>query len=381
MYAAALNGSGNSDVGIGVQVAAIAQQFTQGNISPTGNPLDLAVNGNGFFQVQDASQQTNYTRNGQFKLDRNGYIVNDQGSKLLGYPADGQGNILPGKAQPLQLPTTGIAPNPTTNIDLSINLSSSKPIVDTATVPFDPNTRASYTFSTSATVYDAKGQDVAITYYYQRSSADDWNVYAQANGQWLGASQTLPASPIGTMTFNGDGSALVTPSDGKITFDVPATTSPSGAAVLPMTGLVLNMKDATAHAATDSSVTNLSQDGYSSGELVGVAVDDSGELMARYSNGQSKAAGQVELAEFRNPQGLQAMGGNAWRRTFQSGDPVLGTPGNGNMGAMQSGALEESNVDLTAELVSMITAQRDYQANAQTIKTMDQAMQTLVNLR
>jgi flagellar hook protein FlgE len=389
MYASALNGSGNSDVGIGVQVAAIAQQFTQGNISPTGNPLDLAINGNGFFQVQDSALQTDYTRNGQFKLDRNGFIVNDQGSKLLGYAADGQGNILAGKASPLQLPTQGIAPNASTQVDMAMNLSSSEPVLGNASavppvaVPtLSATDKTTYSYSTSATVYDAKGQDVAVTYYFQHTSANDWSVFAQANGQWLGSGTATTPAPVGTMTFNGTGSALTAPADGKITMDLPATTSTTtGAAVLPITGLILNVTGATSVAAKASAVTNLSQDGYSSGDLVGVAVDDSGQLMARYSNGQSKAAGQVELAEFRNPQGLQSMGGNAWRRTFQSGDAVLGTPGNGNMGAMQSGALEESNVDLTAELVSMITAQRDYQANAQTIKTMDQAMQTLVNLR
>lgn len=379
MYASALNGSGATDVGIGVQVADVAQQFTQGNLTPTGNPLDLAINGNGFFQVQDSTMQTNYTRNGQFKLDRDGFIVTDSSDKLLGYPADAQGTIQPGKAQPLQLPTGGIAPHATTAITMGLNLNSNSPIVGTTT-PIDTSNAKTYDFATSATVYDAKGQDVAVTYYFQRTATDNWSVYAQANGTWLGAGTATAPQPIGTMTFSTDGSTLTQPANGKITFDLPATTSSTGAAVLPITGLVLDMTGATSVAGA-SAVTALSQDGYSAGQLSGVTVDESGKLMARYTNGQSKAAGQIELAQFRNPQGLQPMGGNEWRRTFASGEPVLGTAGDGSMGQLQSGSLEESNVDLTAELVSMITAQRDYQANAQTIKTMDQAMQTLVNLR
>jgi flagellar hook protein FlgE len=128
-------------------------------------------------------------------------------------------------------------------------------------------------------------------------------------------------------------------------------------------------------------VTNMTQDGYTAGQLTGVSVDNAGKLIAQYSNGQTKAAGQVELATFRNVQGLTPLGGNGWKQTAASGGPTVGVAGDGNLGVLNSGSLEESNVDLTAELVQMITAQRDYQANAQTIKTMDQAMQTLVNLR
>ena len=381
LYAAALNGSGNSDIGIGVQAAAVAQQFTQGNISPTGNSLDLAINGNGFFQVQDGSQQTNYTRNGQFKLDRNGYIVNNQGGKLLGYPADGTGNIISGKAGPLQLPTGGIQPSATSQVDLEMNLSSSNAVVDATAHPFSTSDTDSYSYSTSATVYDAKGQSVPVTYYFRRNSANEWDVFAKADSTWLGNGTATAPNPIGSLTFNDTGTQLTTPADGVISFDVPALTTTDGSPLLAIPGVSLDMSGSTSFATEYSSVSNLSQNGYASGELVGVSVDDSGQLMARYSNGQSKAAGQIELAEFRNPQGLQPMGGNQWRRSFQSGDAVLGTAGNGNMGLLQSGALEESNVDLTGELVAMITAQRDYQANAQSIKTMDQAMQTIVNLR
>jgi flagellar hook protein FlgE len=165
-----------------------------------------------------------------------------------------------------------------------------------------------------------------------------------------------------------------------VSFDVPASVNAQGAQTLAIAGVQLNLSGATQYGA-GFGVTDLRQDGYAAGQLSGITIESNGIVMARYSNGQSKPAGQIELASFRNPQGLQPMGGNVWARTYGSGDPIVGVPSDGNMGVLQSGALEESNVDLTAELVSMITAQRIYQANAQTIKTQDQVLQTLVNLR
>jgi flagellar hook protein FlgE len=165
-----------------------------------------------------------------------------------------------------------------------------------------------------------------------------------------------------------------------VSLDIPASTNAAGAQTLAIPGVELDLSGATQYGA-NFGVTNLTQDGYAPGQLVGIQFETNGIIMARYSNGQSKPAGQIELASFRNPQGLQPTGGNDWAATYTSGDPVVSTPGNGNMGVLQAGALEESNVDLTAELVNMITAQRVYQANAQTIKTQDQVLQTLVNLR
>ena len=147
-----------------------------------------------------------------------------------------------------------------------------------------------------------------------------------------------------------------------------------------MVGPTIDMSQSTSYGA-NFSVTNLGQTGYAPGQLSSISIDATGVIMARYSNGQSKPAGQVELATFRNPQVLQPQGGNEWSTTYASGDPIVGTAGSGNLGQLQSGALEESNVDLTGELVNMMVAQRAYQANAQTIKTEDQVLQTLVNLR
>jgi flagellar hook protein FlgE len=240
----------------------------------------------------------------------------------------------------------------------------------------DPTT---YNNATSQTVFDAKGQDVSLTYYFQKTATDTWDVYVTANGSSVSVDGSGNPTPVTTINFPANGGAPTAPV-GTVNVDIPATTNSAGAQTLAITGVQLDLNGATQYGAAFG-VTNLTQDGYAPGQLTGVTMSADGIMMARYSNGQSKPAGQLELANFRNPQGLSPQGGNAWASSFGSGDPILGTPSQGNMGVLQAGALEESNVDLTAELVNMITAQRVYQANAQTIKTEDQIMQTLVNLR
>ena len=382
MYAAAMTGSSsnNTQAGIGVQVATVAQQFNQGNITPTGNPLDMAINGNGFFQTQDNSNQIEYTRNGQFKENSDGYIVNDQGNKLMGYLADSGGNIVQGAAKPLQLPTGGINPQVTTKNTLEFNIDSRSAVTVPAAGPaIDFTDQKTYNNATSVTMYDAKGQDVAVSYYFQKSADDTFNVYATANGNTVGGTADAP-TPVATLQFSTDGSTLLSPTGGLISMDIPASTNAPGVSTLPISGIAIDVSGATEFG-SNFGVTNMTQDGYTAGQLAGVSVDNTGKLIAQYSNGQTKAAGQIELANFRNVQGLSPVGGNGWKQSTASGGPTVGIAGDGNLGVLNAGSLEESNVDLTAQLVSMITAQRDYQANAQTIKTMDQAMQTLVNLR
>jgi flagellar hook protein FlgE len=380
VYAAAISGAGTNTIGIGVNLAAVSQQFTQGNITTTDNPMDLAINGDGFFQVGGASSPIEYTRNGQFKVDRDGFIVNDQQQRLMGYAADGTGIIQPGQAVPLQLPTAGIDPQATSTIKLEMNLdarsATTLPAAGPQIVFTDPST---YNNATSLSVYDAKGQDVALTYYFQKAGTDQWNVYATANGTSVLVDASGVPQPVTTIQFPPNGGKPTSPA-GPVNLDIPASTNAQGAQTLAINGVQFNVTGATQYGAAFG-VTDQTQNGYAPGQLAGISIEPSGVITARYSNGQSKPAGQIEIASFRNPQGLQPMGGNNWARTFASGDPVVGTPGGGNLGVLQAGALEESNVDLTAELVNMITAQRVYQANAQTIKTQDTVMQTLVNLR
>jgi flagellar hook protein FlgE len=379
MYANALNGAGANQVGIGVQLQSVSQQFTQGNITATQNPMDLAISGGGFFQVTDGANPALYSRNGQFKVDRNGYIVNNDGLRLIGYPADATGVIQPGNSSALRLPTSGIEPAPTNEIQMEMNLDArtavTAPIAGPAIDFTDPTT---YNSATSLTVYDVLGQDVALTYYFQKAATDTWNVFVTANGTPINGTVAAPV-PSATLSFPATGGAPTAPV-GPVSIDIPPTTNPAGAQTRAILGVQLDMDGARQFGAPFG-VTNLSQDGYAAGQITGVSIEADGVLMARYSNGQNKPAGQIELATFRNPQGLQALGGNVWARSFTTGDPIVGVPGQGNLGVLQSGSLEESNVDLTAELVNMMTAQRVYQANAQTIRTQDQVLQTLVQLR
>ena len=377
VYATALNGSGGSAVGIGTALQSVSQQFTQGNVSTTDNPLDLAINGAGFFQVNGGGQTT-YTRNGQFKVDRDGYIVNNGQAQLLGYLADGNGLIQPGQLVPLRLPTGGIEPNQSTRAELEVNLDSRKAVTLPAGSPqIDFANAKTYNNATSLTVYDVKGQEVAMSLYFQKSANDTWNVYATANGTTIGGTAAAPL-PITTITFQNDGSGPISPT-GPVALNIPVSTNAAGAQTEAIS-LNFDFSGATQFGSAYG-VTDMRQDGYSAGLLSSIAIEDNGVITARYSNGQSKAAGQIELASFRNPQGLQPLADNSWGRTHASGDPVFGVPGDANFGVLQAGALEESNIDLTGELVNMITAQRIYQANAQTIKTQDQVLQTLVNLR
>jgi flagellar hook protein FlgE len=379
MYASALSGAVSGSIGIGTKLATVAQQFTQGNIKSTENPMDLSINGAGFFQVGNGASPVTYTRNGQFKVDRDGFVVNNSGLRLMGYAADPQGQIQPGLAVALQLPTGGVAPTPTTEMSLQLNLDSRGSVrVPSGTPAIDFSDAATYNNATSLTVYDLQGREVALTYYFQKSGNDTWNLFATANGTTLAGTAAAPL-PVSTLTFAADGSKPTAPA-GPITLDVPATTRPDGSTTQPIPGVSLDLSAATQFGAAFG-VTDVSQDGFSAGQLTGVLVEKNGVITARYSNGESRPAGQIEIANFRNPQGLQPLGDNQWALTNTSGAATVGVPGTGNLGSLQSGELEESNIDLTGELVNMIVAQRIYQANAQTIKTQDQVLQTLVNLR
>lgn len=386
VYARAISG-GASSIGLGVSQTAVTQQFSQGSFKSTDGPLDMAINGGGFFQLKDLSGNSQYTRNGQFKVDRDGFITNTQGARLLGYPANDQGTLIAGQAQPLVLPTAGIAPSTTSAVELELNLDARKPILyDAAKSPLiDFKDAKTYNNATSVNVYDTKGQEVSLTYYFQKSAADTWQVYASANGNVVFPNDAGLPQPIATLTFPEHGKAPINQDDptlplAPISFNVPATSNFQGAVTEPIPGVELDLSKLTQYGAIFG-VTNVTQDGFPPGQLNAIKIQPNGIVLATYSSGQSTPVGQVELATFRNVQGLQPLGGNVWGATFESGDAVPGTPGSGNLGVLQAGVVEESNVDLTQELVAMMVAQRIYQANAQTIKTQDQVLQTLVNLR
>ena len=378
IYARTSSGSSGS-AGLGVSVGSVAQQFSQGTISSSTNVLDVAINGAGFFQIQDANGSIMYTRNGQFRVDRDGFVSNSKGEKLVGIPVAYQAGQIPGKAQPLQLPTAGTAPKVTSKITLEINLDARSKIFDPATTPVIFSDASTYNNSTSLNVYDSKGQSVAMTYFFQKTGPDAWSVYGAANGEPLNPDGAGKPQTITLVTFAGDGRAPLIPAD-VLSIDIPSTGAGSAVVTQPIVGVALDMTRLTQFGAPFGP-TALSQDGFTAGRLDSIAISDDGTVMASYSSGQSSAIARLELANFRNNQGLKPLGGNGWAATFESGEPVLGTPGGGNLGLLQSNALEDSNVDLTNELVNMMVAQRIYQANAQTIKTQDSVLQTLVNLR
>ena len=363
VYASSLTGSGASQIGIGTKVAQVAQQFTQGNITASNNPLDIAINGGGFFRLSDNGAVT-YSRNGQFQLDKSGYIVNANGSRLTGYTVNAAGVLSTGAPADLMINTSDIAPKVTTTANAVLNLDSGSAIP--TTTPFSISDPTSYNNATSVSVYDSLGNSHTLQTFYVKTAANAWDVYASSDGVAIGA------APVGNLVFGTDGALL---SGSPVAISVPATTG----AATPFT-VSVDYAGTTQYGATFS-VNSLKQDGYASGKLNGFNTSGDGTIVGRYTNGQSAVLGQVVLSNFTNPNGLQPLGNNVWAETATSGAPLVGTPGSGPLGVLQSSATEESNVDLTAELVNMITAQRNYQANAQTIKTQDQILQTLVNLR
>lgn len=385
LVSSALSSASSGGIGIGVEIQTVAQQFTQGNVSTTNNNLDVAINGSGFFQLTLNDGSPAYTRDGSFKLDKNGFIRTNDGANLMGYPTDTAGNATSVSLQALQLPTSAPIPaSATTTINAEFNLDArAKGPTATAAAGDPPVPRSTY--GTSLDVYDSQGVASTANFYFVKTdNPNEWEVYDTLD--------TAVTTPITTITFDANGAIDAATSTiasgvnaGKfgITLTSPTTfasANPNDADGFLDGPIDFVFNDATQFG-TAFAVSNLTQDGYTAGELTGLNIGDDGIITARYSNGQTQAAGQVALADFRNIQGLVPLGGNAWAATNESGLPVQGAPGLGKFGILRSGALEESNVDLTQELVNMMTAQRAYQANAQTIKTQDQIMSTLVNLR
>ena len=368
VYASSLSGSGSSQVGIGTKVSQVAQQFTQGNITATNNPLDLAINGGGFFRLSH-NGTVSYSRNGQFQLDKSGFIVNANGLRLTGYPVNASGVLSTGAPADLYVNTADIAPKVTAKVGAVLNLNSGSTV---PVLPFDTTDPTTFNNSTSVSVYDSLGNSHTLQTYYVKTAANSWNVYATNDGVPIGYAPPATAVPVGTLSFNSSG---VLTAGSPIAISIPVTTG----AGTPFT-VAVDYTGSTQYGSAFS-VNTLTQDGYASGKLNGFNTAADGSIVGRYTNGQSKTLGQVVLASFSNPNGLQPLGDNVWTDTAASGAALVGTPGSGPLGVLQSSATEDSNVDLTAELVNMITAQRNYQANAQTIKTQDQVLQTLVNLR
>lgn len=439
IYANTVAGSSSTQAGIGVRVSTIAQQFSQGNITSSNNSLDMAISGNGFFRLVD-NGTVSYTRNGQFQMDKDGFIVSSQGARLTGFLPNALGQIVATSPAELQISSADLLPRQTSTISAGLNLDARSDIIP-ATPAFDPANAATFNNSTSVVVYDSLGTSHVASLYFAKTAANSWESYLTIDGNLTPAAGTA----LTTMTFNTNGtlasptapvtSAAFSPTPPAISLSgssldvtgqiatvtttsglsVGATVSgggfPAGTTITAITGAntfttsaagtpgatgvtltVTNPASASVQTIdfdfTGTSqfggifgVNSMSQDGFTSGRMTGFTTGADGIISGRYSNGQTRTLGQVVLSNFNNPQGLQQLGGNSWGETAASGSPLTGVPGSASLGALQASAVEDSNVDLTTELVNMITAQRVYQANAQTVKTQDQVLQTLVNLR
>ncbi|WP_322104913.1 flagellar hook protein FlgE [Paraburkholderia sp. J41] len=370
VYANTIATSVGTQIGLGAALSEVQQNFSQGTINTTGQALDVAINGNGFFQMSNNGTVT-YSRNGVFQLNKNGFITDAAGNDLMGYAADSTGVINTAQTVPLQVPTTNIPPLATTGItaQLNLNAQATAPTVTT----FDPTNPNSYSYSTSITGYDSLGGTQQVNLYFVQNATGAAEVYAVNGGT---------TTDLGTMSFNSSGaltgttdhaSGAATAELGQFALNITPT---DGAANQTIT---IDFTGTTQFGGT-SGVNNLTQNGYASGTLSNFTIGADGTITGNYSNGQTTALGQIVLANFNNPNGLLNLGGNQFQETAASGVAQVSTPGSTNHGQLTGGAVEESNVDLTNELVDLITAQRNYQANAQTIKTQQTVDQTLLQM-
>jgi flagellar hook protein FlgE len=364
VYAAGAVNLNNSVIGQGVRLSSTRQQFTQGNISTSSSNLDLAISGDGFYTLKSANGLV-YSRNGQFGEDKSGNVISSTGQALQVYPPLVNGGFNTGTLSNLNLQTAQSAPLATTTAQIILNLPANT--TPPSVAPFDPTNSLTYNQSTSTTVYDSLGNAYPATMFFSQQAAppNTWSVNMTINGASAGPAQTL--------TFGSSG-AVTAPVGGVLNFN--GFTPTSGA--LPMT-LAFNFGQTTQYGG-QFGVTSIVQNGYATGQLSTVAIDPTGIVSAVYTNGRSTQLGQLAMATFPNPQGLKSLGDTNWSETFTSGTVVSGVAGSAGFGSIQSGALESSNVDLTTQLVDMITAQRAFQANAQVITTANQESQTIINI-
>lgn len=404
VYSSSVSGVSSTLPGSGAKVASAAQQFAQGNLEFTENSLDLAISGEGFFVMGDSvtdPSALSYSRDGAFHLDDNGFVVNNSGNALMVYRPNDSANVAAGFStgikQPVQVSTDQSNPKATTAVNISLNLSS------TATVPtpisgvFSTLDPTSYNFTTSVNVFDSLGSSHAVTsYYVKNATANVWDVFVDVDNSGGNPLNPTPGTPM-----NSDGVTPLNPVTNQLEFDtqgnlmanpasIPppllpsATTSPVSVVFTPTNGaaplaFAINLAGSNQFNGA-SSVNTQSQDGHAAGNLIGVSADKAGVLFARFSNGSQTVLGEVAMAKFQNPQGLTKLGDTRWAESTASGIAIFGEGGVGNFGRLNSGALEQSNVDMASELVKLIIAQQMFQANSQTISTENQVITSIINL-
>ncbi|NRQ42336.1 flagellar hook protein FlgE [Rheinheimera sp. YQF-2] len=391
VYATSIFASGRTKVGDGVTTSVVAQQFSQGSLQFTNNSLDMAITGEGFFALTPdiQSRDLTYTRAGAFKLNKDNFIVDNNGNFLQGFavdPLDGDNqSVSLSTAAPITIPTTAGAPRATNNIYINMNLDSRN--VPTDALPFDATDDATYNDSTSITVYDSLGESHTATMYFRRTTTTP-----PANSEWetFVVWDNVTAAP-----FQGDN--LEFDSSGNLVGVAPTLVMPFAVLNNPLNGylkngaqfqadVVVNFRDAAGtsrptQVAGDFAPTSLSQDGTTVGSLTGVDIDAFGRVLASYSNGDSAYLAQVALVRFANVQGLKQVGNTSWKQTITSGEPIGGQANTNTFGAINASALEQSNVNLTTELVDLISAQRNFQANSRALEVNSTLQQTVLQIR
>jgi flagellar hook protein FlgE len=402
LFGSAVGASGSNTVGQGVGVSGVTRQFGQGNVSITGNNLDVAINGTGFLQLAMPDNSMAYTRAGSLQINKDGKLVNQQGAQVLGFPTDPTTrNVTSRTVSPITVPIDeGIVGKKTETLTVKLNLDGSA-----AGYNLTNNDPPYTTYSSSLNIFNSQGEKIPVNFYFTKvapsideetgevlqSNENTWNVYHQVGGvpkefvlnpppPPLTDPVTPPTSPTETLAvfkFDNNGKLLSSPKFEIEAYEADIDNPAAGKGTFKV---AINF-EGTSQRASRFSVSQLNQDGYAAGDLNGVSIEPDGTILARYSNGKELSQGKLALVKFNNAQGLASTTGGNFIETGDSGKPVVGEPNTANFGSLQAGALEDSNVDLTAELVNMMTAQRSYQANAQTLKTQDQVMSTLVNLR
>ncbi|MFR9701199.1 lateral flagellar hook protein FlgEL [Aeromonas sanarellii] len=356
---AAIYGGGQAG---GVEMNNVSQNFDRnGDVTRTGRGLDLAISGNGFFVLKDGNGQTSYTRAGMFQRDASNYLTTASGTRLQGYTTNEAGELQSGVVGDIQVKTGNLPAKPSDTLEFVANLKADASIIDQTVNPFDPAKSDSFSYSQSSKVYDSLGVEHTLTQYFVKTGDNTWQVNYAFNG-------TQTGTPV-TMEFNTNGT-LKSPTTAPV-----LNLAPAGAEPIALTADLAKVSQY----ASDFNATRNQSNGYTAGDLTGVRVDADGGVYATFTNGQSLLQGQVVMANFTNPNGLQQANNTTWLQSFSSGQPVLGAPGTGTLGGLTAGAYEASNVDLTGELVSLMTSQRNYQANAKTISSADKMTQVLFN--
>jgi flagellar hook protein FlgE len=377
LYAASIAGAAgnNTTPGIGVSTVTLSQSFTQGNVTTTGNPLDMAINGGGFF-ILNNNGTNDYSRNGQFQISSGGYLTNNAGLLLQGYqPVSGAPGKFATVLGNLKINNSAMLPQATTQAGLIANLNATDPAINTATTPFSTSNPNSYSSSTTTQVYDSLGTAQNVTLYFVNASGtgganqpNNWDVYYAANNS---NGNPVSSGSLTTLTFNNSGT-LVSGASGTINVASWGNGSSGSSINVSLSGSTLTN--------SPFAVTSETINGYAPGTYSSISIQKSGAVDANFTNGQSRAVGQVALANFANLQGLSPTSGNLWQATAAAGNPLVNAPGTAGLGAIQSGAVESSNVGLSSQLVAMLVAQQAYQANTQTIKMQQQDTAVLLQL-